>query len=143
MHFDPYETVLDGKRVYLHHGDGLAQNDMGYRLIKPVLRNKTAIALYRWLHPDLGVRLARGSSRTSRQYTSQKDYGEQEGMIAFAREQIRGGADIVVMGHRHRPIEQHVEGGVYVNLGDWIGHHTYGELQNGHMTLRTWDEKDT
>ncbi len=141
MHFEPYETVLDGKRVYLHHGDGLAQNDMGYRLIKPVLRNRTAIALYRWLHPDLGVRLARGSSRTSRQYTSQKDYGEQEGMIAFARERIRQGVNIVVMGHRHRPIEQDVEGGVYINLGDWIDHHTFGEMQDGHMRLRTWDEK--
>src|SRR5512135_1217088 len=38
MHMDPFEVVIDGKRIYLHHGDGLAQKDLGYRLLKPVLR---------------------------------------------------------------------------------------------------------
>jgi UDP-2,3-diacylglucosamine hydrolase len=142
IHLDPFEITIDGKRIYLHHGDGLAQKDLGYRMIKPVLRNRAAIALYRWLHPDLGVRLARGSSRTSRNYTSQKDYGEAEGMAIFATEKIRQGADIVIMGHRHMPVQQEIQGGVYVNLGDWISHHTYGELVEGRLTLKTWDEKE-
>jgi UDP-2,3-diacylglucosamine hydrolase len=139
VHPDPVTLPLQGKKVYLHHGDGLAQKDLGYRLIKPVLRNRFAISLYRWLHPDLGVRLARGSSRTSREYTSNKDYGEQEGMIAFATQKIREGNDIVVMGHRHRPLRLDLEGGVYINLGDWIAHRTYAELHNGTVSLRTWD----
>lgn len=138
---DPYETVLDGKRFFLHHGDGLAQRDLGYRLIKPVLRNRLAILVYRWLHPDLGVRLARGSSRTSRAYTSQKDFGEQEGMIAFARERITAGAQVVVMGHRHLPIAQKVGDGLYINLGDWITHRTYGLFEAGEMTLQTWGDR--
>ena len=138
---DPYETVLDGKRLFLHHGDGLAQRDLGYRLIKPVLRNRAAILLYRWLHPDLGVRLARGSSRTSRAYTSQKDFGEQEGMIAFARERIAAGVQVVVMGHRLLPVTQKIGDGLYVNLGDWITHQTYGLLEDGEMTLQTWSDR--
>lgn len=140
IHFDPFLMNIGGRRVYLHHGDGLAQKDLGYRLIKPVLRNRLAIWLYRWIHPDLGVRLAQGSSRTSREYTSTKDYGEQEGMIAFAAERIREGAEIVVMGHRHRPIRLEINGGVYVNLGDWITHHSYAVLDQGAISLRTWDE---
>lgn len=140
IHFDPFLMNIGGRRVYLHHGDGLAKKDLGYRLIKPVLRNRLAIWLYRWIHPDLGVRLAQGSSRTSREYTSTKDYGEQEGMIAFAAERIREGAEIVVMGHRHRPIRLEINGGVYVNLGDWITHHSYAVLDKGAISLRTWDE---
>jgi UDP-2,3-diacylglucosamine hydrolase len=142
IHLDPYETVIDGKRVYLHHGDGLAQNDLGYRMIKPLLRNRAAITLYRWLHPDLGVRLARGSSRTSRTYTSQKNYGESEGMETFAAERIRQGADIVIMGHRHVPVMQQIASGVYVNLGDWIENHTYAQLLDGRITLQTWNEEE-
>lgn len=138
---DPYETVLEGKRLYLHHGDGLAQKDLGYRAIKPVLRNRGAIALYRWLHPDLGVPLARGSSRTSRAYTSQKDFGEGEGMAAFARRRIEEGAEIVVMGHRHLPVAERIGTGLYVNLGDWITHRTYGLFEDGDMTLQTWSDR--
>ncbi len=139
VHFKPFEIMLHKKRVYLHHGDGLAEHDLGYRLIKPILRSRLNILLYRWLHPDIGVRLARGSSRTSREYTSNKHYGEESGMLRFAEERIRAGADIVVMGHRHVPRLQEVAGGVYINLGDWISHQTYGELCDGTMLLKEWN----
>ena len=95
--------------------------------------------MYRWLHPDLGVPLARGSSRTSRDYTSTKDYGEEEGMIRFATAKIREGVDIVVMGHRHKPQIQTIESGTYLNLGDWITYCTYGELNGGTLSLKTWN----
>ena len=111
VHMTPFEANIQGRRVYLHHGDGLAANDLGYRLIKPVLRNRLAIWLYRWLHPDIGVPLARGSSRTSRTYTSQKDYGEEEGLLRFARERIQEGVHIVVMGHHHQPLFTPINGG--------------------------------
>lgn len=140
LRFDPYELRLQDKRVYLHHGDGLAKNDLGYRMIKPILRNRWSIRAYRMLHPDFGVRLARGSSKTSRAYTSGKDYGkEEEGMLAFARQKFLDGMDIVVMGHRHRPRLTMVDGGTYVNLGDWIDYFTYGIMTQGHMSLNSWD----
>jgi UDP-2,3-diacylglucosamine hydrolase len=139
VHPDPFEVSIDGKRIYLHHGDGLAEKDLGYRLLKPVLRNRLAVRLYRWLHPDLGVWLARQSSRTSRTYTASKDYGEEAAMAAFAGRKIQEGADIVIMGHRHRPVQQEIGTGVYINLGDWITHHTFAELKNGTITLQAWD----
>jgi UDP-2,3-diacylglucosamine hydrolase len=139
LHLDPFEITVQGKRIFLHHGDGLAQNDLGYRLIKPILRNRLNIWLYRWLHPDIGVRLARGSSRTSREYTSTKDYGEEEGMVREAEKKIREGFDIVIMGHRHKPNVVTIGHGVYINLGDWITHRTYAELSNGTIVLKTWE----
>jgi len=138
MYLDPCELTLGGKRVFLHHGDGLAPRDTGYRMIKPVLRNRLAIRLYRLLHPDIGVPLARGSSRTSRAYTSNKDYGEEEGMLKFATKKFAEGCDIVVMGHRHRPHIEQIDKGTYVNLGDWISFHTYAVLDGGVVTLETW-----
>lgn len=138
VHVEPFDIVLQGKRIFLHHGDGLALNDLGYRLIKPILRNRINVWLYRWLHPDVGVWLARRSSRSSRQYTSNKDYGEQEGMVREAEKKIREGYDIVIMGHRHKPSLIPIGNGVYVNLGDWIDHRTYAELSNGSIELKTW-----
>jgi UDP-2,3-diacylglucosamine hydrolase len=142
LHFDPLEVTVDGKRVFLHHGDGLAENDLGYRMIKPVLRNRFNIALYRWLHPDLGVRLARRSSRSSRAYSTNKHYGEAEGMLQFARDKARAGIDFVVMGHRHKPSVVTLENAQYINLGDWITYHTYAELAGGTMQLKMWDGKE-
>jgi len=139
VHLEPFETLVQGRKVFLHHGDGLSERDLGYRLIKPVLRNRVNIALYRWLHPDIGVRLARGSSRTSREYTTGKHFGEEAGMLRFAREKIRGGADVVVMGHRHKPSREEIDGGVYVNLGDWITYRTYAEMNNGAIALNEWN----
>ena len=141
IHLDPYEITLQGKRIYMHHGDGLADNDLGYRLIKPVLRNKFNIWMYRWLHPDVGVRLAQGSSRTSRDYTSHKDYGEEEGMLREATRKFHEGVDIVIMGHRHKPNVLKLNIGTYVNLGDWIAYNTYARLSDGVIELKTWESK--
>ena len=139
LHFEPFEITLAGKRIFFHHGDGLAKNDTGYKLIKPVLRNRINIHLYRWLHPDIGVKLARGSSRTSRGYTAKKHYGEEEGMIELARERIGQGVDIVMMGHRHKPSFLSIDRGMYVNLGDWITYNTYAELTTEGLHLNVWD----
>ncbi len=138
VHMKPFEMVVQGKRIYLHHGDGLANNDLGYKMIKPVLRNKFNVWLYRWLHPDIGVPLARGSSRTSRSHTSDKHFGEEEGMIREATDRIHKGADIVMMGHRHQPNLVKIETGTYINLGDWITYNTYAVLSDGNIELKTW-----
>jgi UDP-2,3-diacylglucosamine hydrolase len=139
MHPDPFEISLEGKRVFLHHGDGLAENDLGYKLIKPVLRNRINVHLYRWLHPDIGVRLAKGSSRTSREYTSNKHYGEEKGMVQYATGKIEHGIDVVIMGHRHRPEVIPIGQGMYINLGDWISYNTFAELTDGNVQLKTWN----
>lgn len=139
VHRQPFELTIEGKRIFLHHGDGLADNDLGYKLIKPVLRNRFNVWLYRWLHPDIGVRLAKGSSRTSRDYTSGKHYGEEEGMIREATNKIGEGFEVVIMGHRHKPIAMTIGKGTYINLGDWITYNTYAEFSNGSIELKTWN----
>jgi UDP-2,3-diacylglucosamine hydrolase len=139
LHREPFELTIQGKRVRVHHGDGLADNDLGYRLIKPLLRNPFAVRMYRWLHPDIGVRIAHGTSRSSRAYTTTKHYGEEQGMIRYAEKVIGEGVDVVVMGHHHKPAVHQIGRGVYVNLGDWISYNTYGEMSEGSIALKTWN----
>jgi UDP-2,3-diacylglucosamine hydrolase len=138
LHREPFSVMLQSKRIHVHHGDGLAENDLGYRLIRPLLRNPALVVLYRWLHPDIGVRIAHGTSRSSRAYTTTKHYGEEKGMVRYAERMIREGADIVVMGHHHKPSALTLGTGTYVNLGDWISYNTYGELSEGTIALKEW-----
>lgn len=139
-HLEAFEVELDGKRIHMHHGDGLDPRDRGYAILKKVLRNRFAIWLFSWLHPDIGVALARSSSKTSRGYTTTKDYGEGDGMRREAARLIAQGCHLVVMGHRHVPRAEAIGGGTYANLGDWISHNTYGRLENGGFSLLTWEQ---
>jgi UDP-2,3-diacylglucosamine hydrolase len=138
IHREAFEISVQGRRVLLHHGDGLAENDGGYRLLRRLLRNRAAIWIFSWVHPDIGVALARSSSKRSRQYTSSKDYGEQDGMTRYAEARFAEGYDIVVMGHRHKPLRLELGGGVYINLGDWITYNTYAVMDGGRIALQEW-----
>ncbi|CAN5534695.1 UDP-2,3-diacylglucosamine diphosphatase [soil metagenome] len=112
---------LGEKLFYISHGDGKAHNDMGYLMLRTVLRNPFAQWVYRVLHPDLGIGLASGTSEGSREYTDRKDFGTTDGIRDFAAERIAEGFDVVVMGHRHIAAEEQIGRGLYVNLGHWLG----------------------
>ncbi|TAK61389.1 MAG: UDP-2,3-diacylglucosamine diphosphatase, partial [Bacteroidetes bacterium] len=136
IYHEEFEVTIDGKRIFLHHGDGFAHNDAGYRILKKILRHPFNIKLYKMLHPDIGLSLAKSSSKKSRHYTSGKHYGEEDGMVSFARKMLAQGFDAVIMGHRHQSTFMQIGNGVYINLGDWIHHYTYAELHDGVFQLK-------
>jgi len=123
---DDLERTIENKKFYLSHGDGKSHNDAGYRILKKILRSKTCQWLYFKLHPDIGIKLASNSSKSSRNYTQNKHYGKTEGMEEFAEQKIHEGFDFVVMGHRHRVVMETRGNGVYINLGDWLKNYTFG-----------------
>jgi UDP-2,3-diacylglucosamine hydrolase len=125
------ERTIDDKKFYIHHGDGLAYNDAGYRILKKILRNRVSQFLYSWVHPDVGVWLAKSTSSRSRDYTSQKDYSAKDGLKDAALVKIKEGYDFVIMGHRHRPVFLNEGTGVYINLGDWMRSFSYGVFSEG------------
>lgn len=133
-----FEKVLDGKRFYIAHGDGLVKNDYGYLILKKVLRNKGIQKLYSLIHPDLGVSLASRTSKQSRDYTSKKDYGEVDGLYESAKKLIDSGYDYVLFGHLHRRIYQEYNQGTYVNLGSWLTQPCYGIFKNNKFEIVDW-----
>jgi UDP-2,3-diacylglucosamine hydrolase len=117
----------------------LLKDDLGYKILKKVLRSKTNIFLFSLIHPDIAGWLARWSSQTSRRYTSNRTY-ESNGMIDFASSRIKEGFDFVVMGHNHVPSCQILDGGTYINLGDWIFENTYAVFDGKKIKLKTWTD---
>lgn len=126
MHEEPIDITLNGKRFYIGHGDGLIKNDIGYNILKKILRNKTIQAAYSWLHPDIGISIASRTSKTSREYTTKKDYGEEDGLFDAAKLKIDEGFDFVLFGHLHRRCFIKYKKGTYINLGSWLDEPCYG-----------------
>lgn len=125
INLEPVVKEINGKRFFISHGDGLAYNDTGYRILKKILRNRFCQFLYSWIHPDIGIWLARKTSLRSRDYTDKKDYSERDGMRDFAKKKIAEGYDYVILGHRHFPVFEKYGNGYYINLGDWIRNFSY------------------
>ncbi|MGE5861405.1 MAG: UDP-2,3-diacylglucosamine diphosphatase [Ignavibacteria bacterium] len=121
---------LEGRKFFIAHGDGLVKNDTGYNILKKILRNKTLQKLYALLHPDIGVALGSRTSKSSRTYTSRKDYGEVDGLFDAAQKKIDEGFDYVLFGHLHKRCFEKYKSGYYINLGSWLDEPCYGIFQN-------------
>jgi len=135
----PLEAVHQEKKILITHGDGLAKKDLGYRILKRILRNRVNIFLYRQIPPDIAYPLARFVARRSRESVQKRDSGHLQEYEHFAAQKISQGFDTVVLGHTHVPVLHDFGQGIYLNLGDWFRHFTYGKLQEGKFRLESFD----
>ena len=134
-HDGPLTVERDGRRIWLHHGDGLIGGDLGYKVLKKVLRNPASIAAYGWLHPDLGIPLARVVSRWSRGSRERRPLDGERLYREIALPQFADGYDAVMVGHFHHVYERRDGDRCFFVLGDWMEHFTYVELEAGSFRL--------
>lgn len=138
VHQEPLERMLQGRRTFLAHGDGLARGDRAYKILKRILRHPVPIALFRLVHPDLGIALARRTSHTSHSYTKERETLVEGMLEEVAEERFREGYDLVVFAHLHRPLHRAGPGRDLVILGDWVTQFTYAVIENGTIRLERW-----
>ena len=134
IHFDNLEYTISGKRFFLEHGDGIAKDDTGYRILKRIFRNRGNI-----LHPDIGVPLAKWVSSLSRGHTSKKEFDDSD-YILRAQEKFQGGFDYVLFAHLHHPILKTIGNNIYLNLGDWMKNFTYAVFDGSELRLEKWND---
>jgi len=142
VYHDPIEVVLQDKKLFIGHGDGLGPGDRGYKLIKKVFRHPIARQLFAWIPPGMGIPLARSWSGASRKkgMLENKFMGEQdEWLIQFGEEAAKAhpnAVDYFIFGHRHLPIDWNLsDGSRYINLGDWLKYQSYAVLEAGELKL--------
>ena len=138
FHSECLTINLMSKRFYLHHGDGFIKKDKGYRLLRSILRNRTNIWLYKLIHPDLGIFLAKYFSNFSRSNSSNRYYSSFEEYFQFAKEKFEEGVDFVIMGHTHIPVIKEFGNKFFVNIGDWMENFTYGIYDGKEFKLEKW-----
>ncbi len=136
----PWEGTIAGWKVRVEHGDGLRdKEDRGYRLIRPIMRNRLAIKAFRLIHPDWATSLAHGSSSASRTYRA-RDEGR--GLRSYAADQLAKARtfELLVYGHSHVPaLEKMESGGVFANAGSWLDGPTFLRLTDEAVELIEWD----
>jgi len=132
------EYSINGKKFYLGHGDGLVKNDIGYLILKKIFRNKSIQNIYSFIHPDLGISIASRTSRTSRDYTSTKSYGEIDGVLEVAKQKIDMGFDFVLFGHTHNRTFEKYNNGFYINLGSWLDKPCFGQFDGTEFQIKDW-----
>jgi UDP-2,3-diacylglucosamine hydrolase len=129
-----------GRKLWVHHGDGLVGGDLGYKFLRSVLRSPAAIGAYGWLHPDLGIPLAHAVSEMSRRSRGEPELRPEKLWNEIAKPRFEEGYDGVIIGHFHHAYEQRENGRELFILGDWIERFTYLELEDGKLALAIWPE---
>ncbi len=146
VYHDTKEFTFNNKTFLIGHGDGLGPGDKGYKRMKKVFTNPFSKWLYRWLHPDIGMRLGNYLSVKNKLISGDEDItflGEdQEWLVQYAKKKLQEKHyDYFLFGHRHLPMEIIVgENSKYINTGDWISHFTYAVFDSKELTLKTFEE---
>ena len=141
VYLDDNEIEVNGKRFYLTHGDGLLSWDHGYRLLKKVIRSKTFIWLFRWLHPTIGYRIARIISRSGNHYTHTASFNKDVRieLQKIAKMHFDNGFDYMISGHYHLGEIFSVNKGKLAVLGDWFHRPSYAVFDGNDLELRLWE----
>ncbi len=136
LHSREMTTTLQGKRLYIHHGDGVIPSQRGYRFWRTLLRSPLNQRVYKWLHPNWGIPLANFFSKSSRffRFSKMTDQRRRE-YRAEAKKILDTGYDMVLFAHTHNAELCYLEGKVFCNTGEWLRRYTYATLDEGALTL--------
>ncbi len=133
VHKSAKTLLLQDKRLYITHGNEMTSFDP----INLVLRSKTAIGLFYFLHPDLAYKIASFVSKISRTNSRKKNIRWKK-LYNIARDILKRDIDAVILGHIHIPIHKKLDGKDFILLGDWIEHFSYAVMENGQLSLHNW-----
>ncbi len=142
VYFKPEVFTFSGKTFFIGHGDGLGPNDKGYKRMKKVFTNPIAKFFFKWLHPDLGVGLAKYLSVKNKLISGDEDIhflGEdKEWLVQYCKRKLETKHyDYFLFGHRHLPMKIKLqENTTYINTGDWINHYTYAQFDGETLSLK-------
>jgi UDP-2,3-diacylglucosamine hydrolase len=132
---------LNGRPAMVVHGDGITESHWSGRLLQRITRHQATIALFRAIHPDLGLWLVDqlsgvlgDRSRTEAQIRAAAAH--QQGW-ALRRMEQEPGLALLAMGHTHSAAALTVRpGGLYVNPGAWFDGYRYAVIGEGQAELR-------
>lgn len=142
LHHKEAVMDLDGRRVFVAHGDNLANKPPMVRVMNSAFRSKTVQwAFSNLMHPDLALRFGQWWSGSSRQSKSIKHTfrDEKEPLVAYAREYAEQHQDVdyFIFGHIHCAENYDIGNGRRAMfLGEWIENPVYGIVSADKFELR-------
>jgi UDP-2,3-diacylglucosamine hydrolase len=147
VYHDNKEFTFGEKTFLIGHGDGKGPGDKGYKRMKRVFTNSFSEALFRWIHPDIGMKLGQYLSVKNKLISGDEDVKflgeENEWLVLYSKRKLETKHyNYLVFGHRHLPMKITVgENSEYINLGDWIGYFTYGVFDGENLEIKKFETK--
>ncbi|WP_462252174.1 UDP-2,3-diacylglucosamine diphosphatase [Ekhidna sp.] len=140
----PVSIEVMNTKIFVGHGDGLGPGDRFFKFAKSVFTNSFFQWLFQWLHPNVGVSIAKYWSKKSRESSGHLDEafkGDDEPIWQFCKSMNDNlHHDYYILGHRHLPLELEVsENSKYFNLGEWINQCSYLEFDGNHAVLKNFE----
>jgi len=140
------ELILerDGKKFYLHHGDGLGPGDKLYKILKKIFRSNLSQWVFARFHPNFGVGIANywsSHSRLSNQKKKKPDPTEQEWLVTYCHELLKlDHFDFLIFGHRHKPLDIKLNShSRYINLGEWLHYNSYCVFDGVNLSIQCFE----
>jgi UDP-2,3-diacylglucosamine hydrolase len=127
---DGHEETLEGKRVFIAHGDLSNPKQWAYRAFRRILKNPLTYHFIQEAGPWISRRVAQTLNNMSYQkYHNDIQPTSPPAFKAFARQKFLEGFEIVILGHSHFPeeVEEWIDGKrcLYYNVGDWMIHRSF------------------
>ena len=92
VYHKPQQYTINGTSFFIGHGDGLGPDDKGFKRMKKVFTNPVAKWFFKWLHPDLGVRLAKHLSVSNKLISGDDDAkflgNDKEWLVLYAKRKL-------------------------------------------------------
>ena len=92
VYHQPKEFEFGNKKFLIGHGDGLGPGDKGYKRMKKVFSHPLSKWFYRWLHPDIGVKIAQYLSTKNKLISGDEDIKflgeENEWLAQYAKRKL-------------------------------------------------------
>ena len=143
----PKKFIINKKHFLIGHGDGLGPGDKGFKRMKKVFKNSFSKFLFRWIHPDIGVRFAQYLSTKNKLLSGTDDIEykgeENEWLVQYCKKIIlKEKFEFFIFGHRHLPLDINIsQSSRYINLGDWISYFSYAVFDGIDLELKFHKDK--
>ncbi|SMD33198.1 UDP-2,3-diacylglucosamine hydrolase [Reichenbachiella faecimaris] len=142
---EPQTYQIRSHSFYLAHGDGLGPGDKKFKFFKRIFSNPVCQWLFKWLHPDIGVALAKqwsSGSRLAQERESLEFYGDKEWLIIHSNQlEKEQHHDYYIYGHRHiSGMHALNNDSTYVNLGEWVFGSSYGVYDGEDFRLKSFSK---
>lgn len=143
----PQEFLINQKRVFIGHGDGLGPKDYSYKFMKAIFEAPINRWLYARLHPNFAFWLAKKVSVNSRAANGNIDEvflgEEKERLVLFAKNILTTQHyDYFIFGHRHLALSLDLGSkSRYINTGEWLKTFSYAQTQGFEFELKFFSSK--
>lgn len=140
IHTEAAIKNIQGKRLYICHGDQINRKDYSYRFLRYLFRSTFAAKAVRFFPPKWAQKIREQLQRRSHAgYKTKKTrWNYHEILMNFAKQLQQQGYEGIISGHFHIEVCDNIPNSnfIVISLGDWMEQFTFGEMENGKLLLK-------